>query len=1185
MATQTLDSQVLSFISSKCTTPLKKEDIPPQFLRSNNASAITSWIRHSLQYICELRSKTTTQLGCEIAPKLENGMKCASTPKTKPTSQKSLFTDQSTSERLHKFEKRMRRSNKARGNSVIMKDSNSDVHLTSACSHSVHSSFNISCADDFPSLLNSKYKEIKSNSSRRITPEALEVNKSHSCSNSSFGSVMSSETSHNYLEKSSFGLMGRNTEHSGTTISTGQFRSEKENREFVGSFDDNKRNKLLTKMSSSGNDASKKNSCSKKKSRRMKTTLISNTMQTNCSDKSGSKFFHNNGRIKQSKPKQLSQSHAIGSAVGVGEKPDIQKKARRIELQSTDISYETIGKKHFSNSFPRLNTSNYDAPSVTTGLRHESMQDISDNLKYQLSVVSPIKPLLSLEGDDLGNTTLHDDPEDFSKLNILSFLYYELTVSGMTCGLVSDVYAFVNTTLKPFICSSRLTKSSKVEELLTSGINAYYFAAICLKRILESHFINLFNTPTLKLFNRFYETNLNGMSETVACSSTLFNEVNARAQYRERNVPKSRYDKAIMMKSVPYQPEYDDRSNFPNDKSFHGFKKQRDLFYSLLRDWGLQPSNDSSPEFVRRVKGLFAEIKQHSTYDHFIRLFLDQMCQAGILKGFISCSLNDSSTLSSNLNNAEKLKKLEYRVTTPSQPQNLSTANAFRNLDFFKECIRIADSYTLNVLMCNELTDRLKQTELQVLTIDFSSDDIPLSDHDVILQAILTLRIYGHFYGHVLFLCYGECGLIGTAPMHMVKSLASFTLQSLLNALSHRHLVVTLPWVVQLVSSTPRKLVKSNDGLNEIMQCLLCIYQKYSGQLSTFGIFIHISLNLLFEDEIFGNGLFYEMISSKSESLCTGFAEEDMACLDSLSSTILLNHDFYYEMDWKLNEITVLLKSQVQKSTRQTYHSPTKKVKLFTEELPMTTDVQDLLEVHFFRNQSASVKRMVSFVAERCHSNCVKHLCSDFLIKYCKDQLSSPDIDNEIFNNAMISARREASSFVTDNVRKCMIDLVLSTLPQNVLDISVKICIKEALTSVHEWLSKRLYNYLQSKAKTNFMSKDKKPSVVLQNRSHELNLSEKINSMRKFLLKHITIMYNDKTTLVLDVSDQVKGLTAGIESIEHLKSIVPMHVLSIVTYLLKEMMNLIQRDVSIVIPMLHLDDSSLRILHALIELS
>ncbi|KTF94877.1 hypothetical protein cypCar_00003630 [Cyprinus carpio] len=41
----------------------------------------------------------------------------------------------------------------------------------------------------------------------------------------------------------------------------------------------------------------------------------------------------------------------------------------------------------------------------------------------------------------------------------------------------------------------------------------------------------------------------------------------------------------LFVHSVPFQPATDNRTNFSSDRAFHTFKKQRDMFYGLLREW------------------------------------------------------------------------------------------------------------------------------------------------------------------------------------------------------------------------------------------------------------------------------------------------------------------------------------------------------------------------------------------------------------------------------------------------------------------------------------------------------------------------------------------------------------------------------------------------------------------------
>ncbi|TFK15140.1 magnesium transporter NIPA3 [Platysternon megacephalum] len=55
------------------------------------------------------------------------------------------------------------------------------------------------------------------------------------------------------------------------------------------------------------------------------------------------------------------------------------------------------------------------------------------------------------------------------------------------------------------------------------------------------------------------------------------------------------------VQSVSFQPETDNRSNFPSDRAFHIFKKQRDIFYELLREW--EDNHEKSGWDFERVLG------------------------------------------------------------------------------------------------------------------------------------------------------------------------------------------------------------------------------------------------------------------------------------------------------------------------------------------------------------------------------------------------------------------------------------------------------------------------------------------------------------------------------------------------------------------------------------------------------
>ncbi|XP_017661865.1 PREDICTED: codanin-1 [Lepidothrix coronata] len=89
------------------------------------------------------------------------------------------------------------------------------------------------------------------------------------------------------------------------------------------------------------------------------------------------------------------------------------------------------------------------------------------------------------------------------------------------------------------------------------------------------------------------------------------------------------------VQSVSFQPETDNRSNFPSDRAFHIFKKQRDIFYELLREW--EDNHEKSGwDFERvlgnKIRAMMAHLSATCNHSHFARLFQKQLIQVNDLE-------------------------------------------------------------------------------------------------------------------------------------------------------------------------------------------------------------------------------------------------------------------------------------------------------------------------------------------------------------------------------------------------------------------------------------------------------------------------------------------------------------------------------------------------------------------------
>lgn len=146
--------------------------------------------------------------------------------------------------------------------------------------------------------------------------------------------------------------------------------------------------------------------------------------------------------------------------------------------------------------------------------------------------------------------------------------------------------------------------------------------------------------------------------------------------------------------NVFYQADEDTRDNFPTQIEFGAFKKQRDLFYVILRMWEerhLHANWNFNQELGGRIRYLFVVMAHPINMAHLARLFTSQLvvccqnwnnveqsaAQAELLQRFDNVDLT-------------KLSKLEQRFV---QPGNFSAELQFPGIQvFFKEFIVAAES-------------------------------------------------------------------------------------------------------------------------------------------------------------------------------------------------------------------------------------------------------------------------------------------------------------------------------------------------------------------------------------------------------------------------------------------------------------------------------------------------------------
>lgn len=208
-------------------------------------------------------------------------------------------------------------------------------------------------------------------------------------------------------------------------------------------------------------------------------------------------------------------------------------------------------------------------------------------------------------------------------------------------------------------------------------------------------------------------------------------------------------------KVVFFQQETDNRDNFPSDREFGAFKKQRDMFYSILRTWELKhldQSWDFASKLGLRVRSLITLMEHPINMAHLAKLFTAQL--------IISCNFDNSANeLQMVLPNIDlsKLSKLRQRLVAPSQ---FSTQYLFSgNQAFFRDFIICCDNFLifmeqLKISLISELMT-INDSSMETLCIVPGSDDDNnevKSKQEFIVSAemMTTMRVLAKFVGYVI---------------------------------------------------------------------------------------------------------------------------------------------------------------------------------------------------------------------------------------------------------------------------------------------------------------------------------------------------------------------------------------------------------------------------------------------------
>uniref|UniRef100_A0A8C9KQ44 Codanin 1 n=1 Tax=Serinus canaria TaxID=9135 RepID=A0A8C9KQ44_SERCA len=431
------------------------------------------------------------------------------------------------------------------------------------------------------------------------------------------------------------------------------------------------------------------------------------------------------------------------------------------------------------------------------------------------------------------------------------------------------------------------------------------------------------------------------------------------------------------VQSVSFQPETDNRSNFPSDRAFHIFKKQRDIFYELLREW--EDNNEKTGwDFERvlgnKIRAMMAHLSATCNHSHFARLFqkqLIQMCKGPVGGGASWGDTPDQDVLNMlGSDNLSRLKRLQERFVVPQSIRGPCPPPSFPGCQqFFRDFILSAGSYQFNQHLMDSLC--LKILELNGLTLvehEHSDGEADMEEQDEkkrFALALLSLRLLAKFLGFLVFLPYRAAEQPTRDLQDSALALRNQTLpvldilKLLRQSIRDQRSILTIPWIVEYLSLVDH-IAPFLDYYRKVFGLLLLMVLSEDKEMSFLNKLLILAVL----------GWLFQVPSVPEELFFTADDRQERFVMDAVTSAQAL-----------VSELRKLLASFVAGSGGKNGGfmrkiTPTAAESLAPKASVTQRKLQVDLEQAFFHNQPPSLRRTVEFVAERVGSNCVKHIKS-----------------------------------------------------------------------------------------------------------------------------------------------------------------------------------------------------------------
>lgn len=658
------------------------------------------------------------------------------------------------------------------------------------------------------------------------------------------------------------------------------------------------------------------------------------------------------------------------------------------------------------------------------------------------------------------------NPEKIShkkQLEAFSSIYEALITNALVPNVTSELYFIFE------LLTSKMTSEEKCDDnsnIFCTVHNCVFFCITVLTKL--QHMLNLLDKNTL-----FSLCEIPFLSKF---SPELVNFLRVHSKEKQETVAKS-----LSVNRVPFLLEEDSRENFIDAHSFTNFRKQRDLFYELLRDWQQQPldciDGKFHENFTRKAKLLINLGPNVVNLHHLARLFQNQLIASCL--GLEVNEVYDDFLSDIQRNFPDKFEKLHQRFMMPFCVGEPNPPPTFYGIQaFFSELIQAASSVTLNQHLQDIFVSKILEFNSVDMYIDGESNSIGTVKEQYIFL-LHTLRLLGKFLGHLYFLPYKAAepvpASIVCSQLNSRKSSVPplDILQILKTAVKNNRVILTVPWIVEYLSMID-PVGKNLPFIDETLAILASIYRgNYIFPPNSISFwFLRITIGWLFDV------LCYPI--KYCSLLQPIILDKSMKC-ESLDLLPIIDKQLVHSCCPYLTEFKVLVHSYlngVKNNKRREIRkiTPLSTTKQNTIASVSKQQLETQLEDNFFFLHPPSLKKTVEFVSERIASksinkirsevtefklNCVEHITRQE--KY-KEMMSSPEMRNattlkSFIDSCVLELYEKSQSRIAEfihvqsqkDIERIMPDLLSDDVKPPVLKMSSQIAFRLAVDKVVKW--------------------------------------------------------------------------------------------------------------------------------------